>query len=81
MGANQLKPLTTANVCIVESLGFFDEDLRREGEIISRTLRLSGKRPYYSYVRSSEGSNYSDGARHVGLKSHLRAEVMAHESA
>jgi hypothetical protein len=45
---------TTANVCIVETLGFFDEDARREGEVISRTLKLSGKRPHYSYVRSSE---------------------------
>jgi hypothetical protein len=49
-----VKSSTTANVCIVETLGFFDEDARREGEVISRTLRLSGKRSHYSYVRSTE---------------------------
>jgi hypothetical protein len=45
---------TTANVCILESLGFMDEDAYREGEIISRTLKMSGKRPYYVYVRSRD---------------------------
>jgi hypothetical protein len=43
---------TDAEVCIVESLDFFDERERKEGEIISRTLRLTGKSPHYSYVRS-----------------------------
>lgn len=48
------KVKTTPNVCIVESLDFMDEDARREGEIISRTLKMSGKRPHYIYIRSSE---------------------------
>lgn len=48
------RPSTQADVCIVETLEFLDEDTRREGEIISRTLKLSGKHPHYSYVRSSE---------------------------
>lgn len=43
---------TDAEVCIVESLNFLDEPLPREGEIIARTLQLSGKRPHYTYVRS-----------------------------
>ena len=45
---------TKSNVCIVESLDFMDEDARREGEIISRTLKMSGKRPYYVYIRSRD---------------------------
>jgi len=45
---------TTPTLCIVESLGFLEEDTHREGEIISRTLRLSGKTTHYSYLRSCE---------------------------
>jgi hypothetical protein len=36
-----------------ESLDFFDEKDRKEGEIIHRTLRLLGTEPHYIYVRSS----------------------------
>ena len=43
---------TEATVCIVESLGFFDEDAYKEGEIIFRTLRLSEKAAHYTYLRS-----------------------------
>jgi hypothetical protein len=39
-------------VCIIESLGFLEEQSHREGEIISRTLQLSGKRSAYVYIRS-----------------------------
>jgi len=45
---------TTPEVCIVESLSLFDEENRKEGEIISRTLRMAGMRPHYSYVRTRE---------------------------
>jgi hypothetical protein len=45
---------TTASVCIVESLNFLEEDTFKEGEIISRTLRLSGKLPHYSYIRTRD---------------------------
>jgi hypothetical protein len=48
------KTTTTASVCIVESLNFLDEETRKEGEIISRTLRLSGKKPHYSYIRTRD---------------------------
>jgi hypothetical protein len=48
------KPKTTATIWIVESLNFSDEDNHREGEIISRTLRLSGKRTNYTYVRTPD---------------------------
>jgi len=45
---------TTASVCIVESLNFLDKETHKEGEIISRTLRLSGKKPHYSYIRTRD---------------------------
>lgn len=44
---------TTATVCIVESLELLQEDTLREGEIIARTLRLSGKQTHYTYLRSN----------------------------
>ena len=47
------KKKTEAAVCIVESLNFLDEDTRKEGEIISRTLTMSGKDSHYSYVRTT----------------------------
>ena len=40
---------TTPTVCIVESLDFLQEDSLKEGEIISRTLRLSEKPAHYTY--------------------------------
>src|SRR5260370_37352791 len=45
---------TTPTVCIVESLDFLQEDSLKEGEIISRTLRLSEKPAHYTYLRSSD---------------------------
>jgi hypothetical protein len=45
---------TKATIWIVESLGFGDENTRKEGEIISRTLRMSGKRTDYTYLRSRD---------------------------
>lgn len=45
-------PKTTPTVCIVESLGFLEEATHREGEIISRTLRLSLKESRYTYLRT-----------------------------
>jgi hypothetical protein len=44
---------TEAEVCIVESLNFLDEETRREGRILAQALTLSGKRPHYTYVRNS----------------------------
>jgi hypothetical protein len=45
---------TRAAVCILESLSFLDEDGHREGEIVSRTLRMSDVPVHYSYVRTSD---------------------------
>jgi hypothetical protein len=44
--------ITKPTVCFVESLGFLEEQTHKEGEIIARTLQLSGKRSAYAYVRS-----------------------------
>lgn len=54
VGTKTSKVNTKANVCIVESWGFLEETVHEEGEIISRTLTLSGKRPSYTYIRSRE---------------------------
>ncbi|MHC2019983.1 hypothetical protein [Methylobacterium sp. CM6247] len=43
---------TNPTVCIVESLGFLEEQSHCEGNIISRTLQLSGKRSAYVYIKS-----------------------------
>ncbi len=43
---------TKPTVCFVESLGLLEEQTHKEGEIIARTLQLSGKRSAYAYVRS-----------------------------
>src|SRR5438270_10257466 len=43
---------TEAEVCIVESLNFLDEETRREGRILAQALTLSGKNPHYTYVRN-----------------------------
>ncbi|MBL8599940.1 MAG: hypothetical protein JNL14_19560 [Devosia sp.] len=40
-----------ADVYIIESL---HEDDEREGEVISKTLRMSGKNPIYRYVRTAQ---------------------------
>jgi hypothetical protein len=40
------------DIFIIESLDWCDETHRKEGEIISRTLKLSGKKPVYYYVRT-----------------------------
>jgi len=46
--------MTKPTVCFVESLGFLEEQTHKEGEIIARTLRLSGKPSAYAYVRSKQ---------------------------
>jgi hypothetical protein len=45
---------TKAAVWILETLEFADENVRKEGEIISRTLRLSGKEASYTYIRTRQ---------------------------
>jgi hypothetical protein len=45
---------TLPTVCIIESLDLLQEDTLREGEIISRTLRLSDKASQYVYLRTDE---------------------------
>jgi hypothetical protein len=44
----------TPTVCIFESLNFKEEESFKEGEIISRTLRLSGIKTKYVYMRTRD---------------------------
>jgi hypothetical protein len=44
---------TKATVWILETLNFSDETERKEGEILSRTLRLSRKHTAYTYIRTA----------------------------
>lgn len=44
--------LSKAEVFIIESLKFDEEEKYREGEMIYRSLRMSGKNPLYHYVRT-----------------------------
>ena len=45
---------TKPEVFIVESLKFDEEEHYREGELIHRSLRMSGKNPLYHYIRTRE---------------------------
>jgi hypothetical protein len=50
-----------AQVFIIESLKFTEEDDFKEGEVISRSLRMSGKDPIYRYFRTkSEFEHFID---------------------
>jgi hypothetical protein len=60
----------------VESLEFFDEDTRKEGEIISRTLRLSGKSTHYSYLRSRD--EFEAFLKEFGKSSHRYLHISCH---
>src|ERR1700712_2751673 len=73
-GISKMK--TKATVCIVESLDFFDEDTRKEGEIISRTLRLSGKRTHYSYLRTPE--EFQAFLKEFGKSKHRYLHISCH---
>lgn len=46
--------ITKPTVCFVESVGILEEQAFKEGEIIERTLQLSGKHSAYAYVRSKQ---------------------------
>lgn len=50
--------MSKAEVYIIESLGINDENDKKEGEILSKTLYLSGKRPIYRYVRTRKELRY-----------------------
>ena len=43
---------TKAEVFIIESVKFDEEDDYREGEVIYRSLRMSDKKPIYHYIRT-----------------------------
>lgn len=67
---------TRATVCIVESLGFLQESTHREGEIIARTLRLSGKESHYSYLRTRD--EFAAFAEQFGNSEHRYLHLSCH---
>jgi len=57
---------TTPTVCIVESLDFLQEDSLKEGEIISRTLRLSEEaRALHVFAFIGRNEGFCKGVRAV----------------
>ena len=46
--------ITKPEVFIIESLDVDDELHHREGEVLSRTLTMSGKHPIYRYIRTKK---------------------------
>jgi len=67
---------TKATIWIVESLGFCDENARKEGEIISRTLQMSGKRTSYTYLRTRK--EFEAFAKEFGNSPHRYLHVSCH---
>jgi hypothetical protein len=45
---------TIPEVYIIETLDVADEEHRREGEVITKVLRMAGKEPRYRYVRTTK---------------------------
>ena len=70
---------TTPTVCIVESLDFLQEGSLKEGEIISRTLRLSEKPAHYTYLRSSDEMKAF--VKEFGQSEHRYLHVSCHGNA
>jgi hypothetical protein len=72
-----VKPFSTKpTLCIVESLEFLQEVNLREGEIISRTLRMSNKTAGYVYLRSF--SEFEAFAIEFGHSSHRYLHSSCH---
>src|SRR5690349_13990728 len=67
---------TSPTLCVVETLGFLEENDRREGEIIARTLRLSGKKVQYVYIRSR--AEFVTFAEEFGESSHRYLHISGH---
>lgn len=67
---------TKATVWIVESLEFSDENSHKEGEIISRTLRMSGKRSDYTYLRT--GKEFETFMKEFGESTHRYLHISCH---
>jgi hypothetical protein len=60
----------------VESLEFSDENARREGEIISRTLQLSGKQTSYTYLRTRK--EFEAFVKEFGNSKHRYLHISCH---
>jgi hypothetical protein len=76
---DQKRKHTAPTVCIVESLGFLEENTHKEGEIIARTLRLSNKQTHYSYVRSHD--ELVAFAKEFGSSGHRYLHISCHGNA
>jgi hypothetical protein len=73
---NQSRKKTKATIWIVESLGYRDENTRKEGEIISRTLRLSGKQTDYTYLRTQ--TEFKAFVKEFGQSTHRYLHISCH---
>ncbi len=68
--------VTKPEVFIIESLNFSEETDYREGEIIYRSLRMSGKKPRYHYIRTCDefehfiGDFEDSGYRYLHISCH-----------
>lgn len=74
---------TIPDVFIIESLRVSEERDQREGEIIYRSLRMSGKKPIYHYVRTRRelehfiGVFKTSGYRYLHLSCHGNIDLFA----
>jgi hypothetical protein len=67
---------TKATVWILETLNFSDETERKEGEILSRTLRLSRKHTAYTYIRTRQ--EFEAFVREFGNSAHRYLHISCH---
>lgn len=74
--------MTTPEVYIIESLDLEDEGNRKEGEVLSRTLSLSGKKPIYRYIRTKKEFEYfiddfgKSGYRYLHISCHGNEDLI-----
>ena len=67
---------TIPEVYIIETLDVDDEEHRREGEVITKVLRMAGKAPRYRYVRTAKELRHfasefgSSGCRYLHVSCH-----------
>ena len=67
---------TIPEVYIIETLDVDDEEDRREGEVITKVLRMAGKSPRYRYVRTAKELEHfaqefgSSGCRYLHISCH-----------
>jgi hypothetical protein len=70
------KTKTRPELCIVESLSFLDGDALKEGDVIARTLRMSGKSPHYVSLRTR--GEFGAFAEEFGQSSYRYLHISCH---